>query len=121
MDFLNNNNKGKISDRVVYGVILDADIGYGLKYKDENNLYLKLDIQQFDNFECTQLFKIDRLDEILNEFCKNYTNTSTVKELVHQRVCLNASDNHEGIPNAISKYNPNHNKNSHWVYNNNWE
>ena len=58
MDFLNNNNKGKISDRVVYGVILDADIGYGLKYKDENNLYLKLDIQQFDNFECMNSVKM---------------------------------------------------------------
>ena len=121
MNFLSKNKNISGNDRVVYGVILDVDIGYGLKYKDEHNLYLKLDIQQFDNFECTQLFRIDRLDEILNEFCKNYTNTSTVRELVHQRVCLNASDNYDGVPNAIAKNNPKHNKNSHWVYNNNWE
>lgn len=121
MNFLNKNKNNNVTERVIYGIIMDADIGYGLKYKDENNLYLKLHIQQFDNFECTQLFKIDRLDEILNEFCKNYTNTSTVNELVHQRVCLNTSDNHDGVPNAIAKKNPNQNKDSHWVYNNNWD
>ena len=42
--------------QIVEGIITDVDLGYGLKYKDMDNIFLKLEIQQFDGTPCTQLF-----------------------------------------------------------------
>ena len=43
----------------IEGIILDIDYGFGMKYTDTENMYLKLEIQQFNGRSCVQLFKQD--------------------------------------------------------------
>ena len=59
------NFKSKNKERIIEGIILTVDLGFGMKYKDETNMFLKMSIQQFDGYECVQLFHEDKIKPIL--------------------------------------------------------
>lgn len=110
----------KIKNQYIEGVILDVDVGFGMKYKDPNNIYLKLVIQQYDGYECTQLFRINRLNDLLNMYSISYSDESTIKQLIHQKVFLLTSEQTDGVPDAISKVPPTDKKFTEWFRNDNW-
>lgn len=111
---------GKYKDRVVEGIIVSIDFGYGMKYKDENTLYLKMEIQQFDGYLCVQLFRQDKIPVILKQFKKDYTNSISLKSLLHHKVYLLASESTQAVPDAIAKMPPHEFKEYKWIYNDNW-
>lgn len=107
-------------EEIIEGVILKADFGYGMKYKDEENLYLKLEVQQFDGYECVQLFGEEKIGKLLQQFKGDYRGEVSVSTLIHRRVYLLGSDMTNSIPNAISKLPPSRYQQYDWVYNDNW-
>ena len=107
-------------EEIIEGVILKADFGYGMKYKDEENLYLKLEVQQFDGYECVQLFGEDKIGKLLQQFKGDYRGEVSLSTLIHRRVYLLGSDMTNSIPNAISKLPPSRYQQYDWVYNDNW-
>jgi hypothetical protein len=107
-------------EEIIEGVILKADFGYGMKYKDEENLYLKLEVQQFDGYECVQLFGEEKIGKLLQQFKGDYRGEVSVNTLIHRRVYLLGSDMTNSIPNAISKLPPSRYQQYDWVYNDNW-
>lgn len=113
-------DKLKKNSSNMQGVILTADFGFGMKYKDSNGLYLKLEIQQYDGFVCTQLFRVERIPTLLKEFQPDYTEEITINNLVHQTVYL-SSKTTQSVPDAIAKLPPSEFKDYQWFKNNNWD
>lgn len=110
----------KDNEEIIEGIILRADFGFGMKYKDEENLYLKLEIQQFDGYECVQLFGGDKIGKLLVQFKGDYRGEVSIQTLVHRRVYLLGSDMTNSIPNAVSKLPPTKYQQYDWIYNDNW-
>ena len=103
----------------IEGIILDIDYGFGMKYSDIENMYLKLNIQQFNGNTCVQLFKQEDIGKILLQFKGEYRGEISLKTLKHCQVFL-SSDNVNGIPNAIAKMPPEKYPQYSWIENSNW-
>lgn len=106
--------------QIVKGIILKADFGFGMKYKDKENLYLKLDIQDFEGYECVQLFGMDKVEKILLQFKGDYHDESSIQSLIHQRLVLLQDDDIHAIPSAIAKLPPSEYPQYDWIKNDNW-
>lgn len=107
-------------EKIIKGIIVDVNYGYGMKYRDEENLYLKLEVQQFDGHLCVQLFGKDKIGKLLQQFKGNYRGESSLKNLMHEQIYLLESDKTNTIPNAIAKLPPNEYTQYDWIYNDNW-
>ena len=109
---------------IIEGIIMDADYGFGLKYKDQDTLYLKLKIQQFDGWECIQLFRGEKISQLLKQFKGDYYNYISVKQLVGRKLVLLQNEFSSQIPDAISckrvddSLDP---KKYEWIVNDNWD
>lgn len=112
--------KTKKEEEIVEGIIVDVNYGYGMKYKDEENLYLKLEIQQFDGYLCVQLFGQEKVGKLLQQFKGDYRGESSLNNLMHRQVYLLASEKVNTIPSAIAKLPPNQYSQYDWIYNDNW-
>ena len=112
-EVIEENNFSRIMDIALWGKSI-------MKYKDEENLYLKLEIQQFDGYECVQLFGGDKIGKLLVQFKGDYRGEVSIQTLVHRRVYLLGSDMTNSIPNAISKLPPTKYQQYDWIYNDNW-
>ena len=106
--------------KVIEGIIIKADFGFGMKYKDEENLFLKLNIQQFDGHECVQLFSLDKVGKLLLQFKGDYRGELSLHSLLHRRVVLLDSEKTNMIPDAIAKMSPEDFPQYSWIYNDNW-
>ena len=69
------------TDQIIEGIIIEADFGFNIKYTDLEHLYLKLIIQQFDGFLSTQLFKVDKVGKLLQQFRGDFHGELSVKTL----------------------------------------
>ena len=107
-------------EKIIEGVILDVDYGFGMKYNDAENLYLKLEIQQFDGIQSIQLFGQDKIGKLLLQFKGDYRGELSVKYLKHQKVFLLKSESTNGVPNAIAKLPPNEYPQYSWIENDDW-
>ena len=108
-------------EEIIEGIILDVDYGYGMKYKDQENLYLKLEVQAFDGHKYIQLLKKEKIAKILLQFKGNYTTENSLNScLMHQNIYLLSSDKTNTIPNAIAKMPPQVYPQYTWIYNDNW-
>ena len=117
---MSENKKKDKKEKIIKGIIIDVNYGYGMKYRDEENLYLKLEVQQFDGYECVQLFGEDKIGKLLQQFKGDYRGEVSLSTLIHRRVYLLGSDMTNSIPNAISKLPPSRYQQYDWVYNDNW-
>lgn len=108
------------SKEMIEGIIIDVDYGFGMKYKDTKNLYLKLEVQQYNGWTSTQLFKGDKIPKLLLQFKNDYRTESGVKSLKHQTIYSLASESTNGIPDAIAAYPPSQYPQYEWIYNDNW-
>lgn len=106
-------------DPIIEGIIIDVDLGYGLKYKDPNSIFLQLEIQMFDGFLCTQLFGMDKIGKILIQFKSDYRNNTSVKQLLHRKVYL-LDENINKTPSAIAPLPPSEYPEYKWIENDNW-
>ena len=70
----------------IEGIILDIDYGFGMKYADTENMYLKLEIQQFNGRSCVQLFKQDDIGKLLLQFKGDYRGEISLKNLKHCQI-----------------------------------
>lgn len=107
-------------EEIVEGIITQVDFGFNMKFKDAENLYLKLEIQQFDGYESVQLFKAENVGKLLIQFKGDYRDEASVNHLKHRKVFLLKSDNTNGVPNAIAKLPPSKYPQYTWIYNDNW-
>ena len=108
------------TENIIEGIIIDVDFGYGMKYKDADNLYLKLHIQQFDGFDCIQLFHIDKVGKLLIQFKSDYSRELSLKQLVNRR-CYLLDKTVNGVPEAIAVLPPLEYPQYSWIYNDNWD
>ena len=106
-------------EEVIEGIIIKTDFGYGMKYKDEENLYLKLHIQQYDGYECVQLFGMDKVGKLLLQFKGDYRGELSLNTLMHRNVYLTKETTHL-VPNAIAKLPPQKYPQYSWIENDNW-
>lgn len=106
-------------DKVIEGVILDIDFGYGMKYTDTENLFLKLEVQQFDGHTGVQLFSQEKIGKLLLQFKGDYRGEISIRHLRHCRIFLSGKSTN-GVPDAIAKMPPNKYPQYSWVYNDNW-
>ncbi len=106
--------------QVIEGVIIQADFGFGMKYRDEENLYLKLEILDFEGHECVQLFGMDKVGKLLLQFKGDYCSESSISNLTHQRLYLLQDDSVHAMPSAIAKLPPADYPQYDWVKNDNW-
>lgn len=106
--------------QIIEGIVTDVDFGYGLKYKDMDNLFLKLEIQQFDGTPCTQLFKKDKVTTILKQFQSRYNQQSSLQGLHHHRLYLLKENNNSISADAIAMLPPQGDTKFEWIYNDNW-
>lgn len=118
---LSKNNNEDNEEKVIEGIILDVDYGFGMKFKDVEGLYLKLIIQQFDGFDCVQLFGNDDIAKLLLQYKGDYRGEISCNTLKHRRIYLLASDMTNGIPNAVAKLPPSKYPQYSWIYNQNWD
>ena len=109
-----------MSDEIVEGVILRVDYGYGMKFTDPENLYLKLEIMQFDGEESIQLFGQDKVGKLLLQFKGDYRGELSLSHLKHRRIFLLASKKTNGILDAIAKLPPSKYPQYSWIENDNW-
>ena len=112
--------KKEKTDQIIEGIIIEADFGFNIKYTDLEHLYLKLIVQQFDGFLSTQLFKVDKVGKLLQQFRGDFHGELSVKTLIHQRVFLLESEKTNSICDAIAKLPPEKYPHYSWVYNDNW-
>ena len=108
---------------IIEGIIMEADYGYGLKYKDQDTLYLKLRVQQFDGWECIQLFKGEKISQILDQFKGDYYNYISINQLVGRKLVLLQNEVATQVPDAISckRINDPRGKTDYdWIENDNW-
>lgn len=103
----------------IEGIILDIDYGFGMKYADIENMYLKLEIQQFNGRRCVQLFKQGDIGKLLLQFKGDYRGEISLKNLKHCQIFL-SSDITNGVPNAIAKMPPEKYPQYSWIENSNW-
>lgn len=106
---------------IIEGIIIGVDYGYGLKYKDLNHIFLKLEIQQFDGVPCTQLFVAEKVPAILKQFKSEYGPQSSLKDLLHHRLYLLKENGNSVTADAIAMLPPEGDTNFEWIYNNNWD
>lgn len=110
-----------MNQQIIEGIVLDVDYGYGLKYKDLNHMFLKLEIQQFDGTPCTQLFKCDKVPQILQQFKNQYGPQSSLSNLHHHRLYLLKENGNSVTADAIAMLPPQGDTKFEWIYNNNWD
>lgn len=107
--------------KIIEGIIIEADFGFNIKYKDLERLYLKLIIQQFDGFLSTQLFRVDKVGKLLQQFKGDFHGELSVKTLLHQRIYLLESERTNSVCDAIAKLPPTKYPQYQWIYNDNWD
>ena len=107
--------------QIVEGIITDVDLGYGLKYKDLDHMFLKLEIQQFDGTPSTQLFNCDKISKILKQFKGQYGPQSSLQNLYHHRLYLLKENGNSVTADAIAMLPPQGDTKFEWIYNNNWD
>lgn len=108
----------KIED-YLEGIILEADYGFGMKYTDTENMYLKLEIQEFNGNIGIQLFSQDKIGKLLLQFNNEYRGEVSLSHLQHKRVFL-SKETTNGVPNAIAKMPPELYPQYSWIENDNW-
>ena len=71
------------------GIIINADYMFHV-FDDVDEPYLELEIQIFDGYECTMVFKSnEKIMMILNEIGNSdYKSIRSVKNLLHRKVLL---------------------------------
>ena len=106
---LSNNNSEDDEEKVIEGIILDVDYGFGMKFKE------------FDGFDCVQLFGNDDIAKLLLQYKGDYRGEISCNTLKHRRIYLLASDMTNGIPNAVAKLPPSKYPQYSWIYNQNWD
>lgn len=106
-------------ENIIEGVILDVDYGYGMKYTDTENLFLKLEIQQFDGHTGIQLFGQEKIGKLLLQFKGDYRGEISLKHLRHCRIFLSENTTN-GVPDAIAKMPPSKYPQYDWIENDNW-
>ena len=107
-------------EKVIEGVILDVDYGYGMKYTDMENLYLKLEVQQFDGLQGVQLFNQDAVGKLLLQFKGDYRGELSLKLLKHCRIFM-SEEKTNGVPDKVAKLPPSQFPQYSWIPNNNWD
>ena len=117
MEIINIGGKMKKDKDIIEGIIIKADYGYGMKYKDENELYLKLEIQMFDGYQCVELFRGDKIEKILLQFKGDYIHESSISTLLHRTIYLLNSEQTQNVPDAISVLPPHKHNKYNWIYN----
>lgn len=108
-----------MTEKIMEGVILEADYGFGMKYTDMENMYLKLEIQQFDGHQGIQLFNQEKVGKLLLQFKGDYRGELSLNHLKHRRVFL-SDESTNGVPNAIAKMPPSDYPQYSWIENDNW-
>lgn len=108
-----------MTEKIMEGVILEADYGFGMKYTDMENMYLKLEIQQFDGHQSVQLFNQEKVGKLLLQFKGDYRGELSLNHLKHRRVFL-SDESTNGVPNAIAKMPPSDYPQYSWIENDNW-
>lgn len=108
-----------MTEKVMEGVILEVDYGFGMKYTDMENMYLKLEIQQFDGHQGVQLFSQEKVGKLLLQFKGDYRGELSLTHLKHRRVFL-SDESTNGVPNAIAKMPPSDYPQYSWIENDNW-
>ena len=108
-----------MTEKVMEGVILEVDYGFGMKYTDMENMYLKLEIQQFDGHQGVQLFNQEKVGKLLLQFKGDFRGELSLKHLKHRRVFLSDGSTN-GVPNAIAKMPPSDYPQYSWIENDNW-
>ena len=108
-----------MTEKVMEGVILEVDYGFGMKYTDMENMYLKLEIQQFDGHQGVQLFSQEKVGKLLLQFKGDYRGELSLSHLKHRRVFL-SDESTNGVPNAIAKMPPSDYPQYSWIENDNW-
>lgn len=106
-------------EKIIEGIIVGIDFGYGMKYKDADNLYLKLQIQQFDGFECIQLFHVDKVGKLLVQFKSDYSRELSLRQLKHRK-CYLLDETINNVPKAIAVLPPSEYPQYSWIENDNW-
>ena len=106
-------------EEIIKGIITKVDYGYGMKYNDAENLYLKLEIQQFDGYKCVQLFSSEKIGKLLIQFKSDYSRELALSQLMHRKVYL-LGDKTNGVPNAIAPLPPSEYPQYSWIENDNW-
>lgn len=108
-----------MTEKVMEGVILEVDYGFGMKYTDMENMYLKLEIQQFDGNQGVQLFKQEKVGKLLLQFKGDYRGELSLNHLKHRKVFLSDKSTN-GVPDAIAKMPPSDYPQYSWIENDNW-
>lgn len=108
-------------ENTIEGIIIDVDYGFGMKYADQHNLYLKIEIQMFDGFLCTQLFSEEKIGKLLLQFKGDYRDETSIKHLMHRKVYLLASNKINSVPSAIAVLPPSEFPQYSWIENDNWD
>ena len=108
-----------MTEKVMEGVILEVDYGFGMKYTDMENMYLKLEIQQFDGHQGVQLFSQEKVGKLLLQFKGDYRGELSLTHLKHRRVFLSEKSTN-GVPDAIAKMPPSDYPQYSWIENDNW-
>lgn len=108
------------NEEIIEGIILEADYGFGIKFKDIEHLYLKLRIQMFNGYECIQLFNKEKVGKILLQFKGDYRGEMSIQSLKFQKLYLLLSESVNGTPSAIAKLPPSEYLQYDWIYNDNW-
>lgn len=108
-----------MTEKVMEGVILEVDYGFGMKYTDMENMYLKLEIQQFNGHQGVQLFNQEKVGKLLLQFKGDYRGELSLHHLKHRRVFL-SDECTNGVPNAIAKMPPSDYPQYSWIENDNW-
>ncbi len=103
----------------IQGIIVDVDYGFGMKYAEPNNMFLKLEIQMFNGLLCTQLFGKDKIGKLLLQFKGDYRDDTSIKNLLHQKLYL-LDEMVNGTPSAIAKLPPSEFPQYSWIENDNW-
>ena len=102
------------------GIILNADFGYGMKFNDSENLYLKLEIQDFNGYSTIQLFNMENIPQVLKQFQSDVYPAVSIQSLIHRKVFLLNLNKIKGTPSAITAKNPD-NEDVVWICNNDWD
>ena len=102
------------------GIILDIDYGFGMKYMDKDNMYLKLEIQEFNGNIGIQLFNQKKIGKLLLQFNDEYRGEMSIKHLKHKRIFL-SKETTNGVPNAVAKMPPELYPQYDWIPNSNWD
>lgn len=102
------------------GVILNVDYGFGMKYTDRENMYLKLEIQEFNGNIGVQLFNQDKIGKLLLQFNNEYRGEVSLSHLKHRKIFL-SKDTTNGVPDAIAKMPPELYPQYEWIKNDNWD